>query len=89
MKKLLAIGLATCLPAGLAAENPAASASPRLLGTVDVIVLDDSLPIGKDLPCAGAAIAKTGDPDCMAVHRAVLSGHIERAPLLSERGRWL
>ena len=87
MKKLLAIGLATCLPIGLAAENPAAPAP--FLGAVNVVVLDDSLPIAKDFPCASAAIAKAGDPDCMAVHRAVLSGHIQRAPMLSERGRWL
>jgi hypothetical protein len=87
MKKLLALGLAICLPTGLAAEDPAAAAP--FLGTVNVVVLDASLPIAKDLPCAGAAIARAGDPDCMAVHRAVLSGHIQRAPTLSERGRWL
>ena len=85
MKKLLAIGLATCLPTGLAAEDPAASVP--FLGAVNVVVLDDSLPIAKDLPCASAAIARAAD--CMAVHRAVLSGHIQRAPTLSERGRWL
>ena len=70
MKKLLAIGLATCLPIGLAAENPAA-ADPQFLGTVDVVVLDDSMPLAKDLPCASQAIAKAGRPECMAVHRAV------------------
>ena len=40
MKKLLAIGLATCLPTGLAAEDPAAMI--QALGTVSVLVLDDS-----------------------------------------------
>ncbi|HSN19112.1 MAG TPA: hypothetical protein VLS49_00445 [Usitatibacter sp.] len=87
MKKLLAIGLATCLPTGLAAEDPAATA--RSLGMVTVLVLDESLPAAKDLPCASAAIAKAGDPGCMAVHRAVLSGHMKKAPALHERGRWL
>lgn len=87
MKKLLAIGLATCLPAGLAAEDPAAMF--QALGTVSVLVLDESLPVAKDLPCAAAAIAKAGNPECMAVHRAVLSGHMQRASTLAERGRWL
>jgi hypothetical protein len=87
MKKLLAIGLATCLPTGLAAEDPSVIA--HALGTVNVLVLDESLPVAKDLPCATAAIAKAGSPGCMAVHRAVLSGHMQRASTLSERGRWL
>ena len=87
MKKLLALGLATCLPTGLAAEDPGMTA--RLPGTVNVLVLDESLPMAKDLPCAAAAIAKAGSPECMAVHRAVLSGHIQRASALHERGRWL
>ena len=87
MKKLLAIGLATCLPTGLAAEDPGAIIQP--LGTVNVLVLDESLPVAKDLPCAGAAIAKAGSPECMAVHRAVLSGHMQKSSTLRERGRWL
>ena len=87
MKKLLAIGLATCLPMGLAAEDPVATA--RTFGIVNVLVLDESLPVGKDLPCASAALPKAGSSECMAVHRAVLSGHIQRASALRERGRWL
>jgi hypothetical protein len=87
MKKLLVLGLATCLPAGIAAEAPA-SAHP-LLGTVSVVVLDESLPVTRDLPCASAAIAKAGNTECMAVHRAVLSGHVQKASALRERGRWL
>ncbi len=87
MKKLLALGLATCLPAGLAAEDPGTTL--RLAGTVNVVVLDESLPMAKDLPCATSAIGKAGNPECMAVHRAVLSGHIQRTPALLERGRWL
>ena len=88
MKKLLAIGLATCLPAGLAAEAPA-QADPQFLGTVNVVVLDDSVPLAKDLTCATQAIAKSARPECMAVHRAVLSGRIQRTSALRERGRWL
>ncbi len=87
MKKLLALGLATCLPTGLAAEDPAAGA--RFLGTVNVVVLDESLPVAKDVPCAAPAIAKAGNLECMAVHRAVLSGRVQRASALGERGRWL
>ena len=88
MKKLLVLGLAiACLPTGLAAEDPAAAA--RFLGTVNVVVLDESLPAAKDLSCASAAIATAGSRECMAVHRAVLSGHIQRASALGERGRWL
>jgi hypothetical protein len=87
MKKLLAIGLAACLPTGLAAEDPVATA--RAFGTVNVLVLDDSLPLGRDVPCASAALPKAGDSECAAVHRAVLSGHIQRASALHERGRWL
>ena len=88
MKKLLAIGLATCLPAGIAAEYPV-QADPQLPGTVNVVVLDDSMPLAKDLPCATEAIAKAGRPECMAVHRAVLSGRIQKTSALRERGRWL
>jgi len=87
MKKLLAIGLATCLPAGLAAEAPA-QADPQFLGTVNVVVLDDSMP-AQDLACATQAIAKAARPECAAVHRAVLSGRVQRTSALRERGRWL
>ena len=88
MKKLLAIGLATCLPTVLAAEDPA-RADPQFLGTVDVVVLDDSMPLAKDVACASAAIAKAGSAECMAVHRAVLSGRIQKMSALRSRGRWL
>jgi hypothetical protein len=89
MKKLLAIGLATfLLPTGLAAEDPGETL--QALGTVSVLVIEDSLPAARDLACASAAIPKAGDkPECMAVHRAVLSGRIQRASALHERGRWL
>jgi len=88
MKKLLAIGLATLLPTGLAAEDPADSS--QALGTVNVLVIDDSVPVARDLTCASAAVEKAGGkPECMAVHRAVLSGRIQRGSALREHGRWL
>ncbi len=84
MKKLLAIGLATCLPAGLAAEAPADASD--IFGTVNVLVIEDSAPAAGDLACARAAVDKA---DCAAVHRAVLSARIQKASALRERGRWL
>ena len=88
MKKLLAIGLATCLPIGLAAEDP--GETTQALGTVSVLVIDDAVPAARDLVCASAALPRAGDkPECMAVHRAVLNGRIQRASALHERGRWL
>jgi hypothetical protein len=88
MKKFLAIGLATCLPMGLAAEDPADAM--QSLGTVSVLVIEDSVPATRDLACASADLPKAGEkPECMAVHRAVLSGRIQRASALHERGRWL
>jgi hypothetical protein len=88
MKKLLAIGLATCLPIGLAAEDPADASD--IFGTVNVLVIEDSVPITRDLACARAAIDSAADKaDCAAVHRAVLSARIQKASALRERGRWL
>ncbi len=87
MKKLLAIGRATFLPTGLAAEDPCDSS--QALGTVNVLVMDDSVPLAMDLPCAGAPVGKGSSPECMALHRAVLSGRIQKASALQERGRWL
>ena len=84
MKKLLAIGLATCLPAGLAAEDPADASD--IFGTVNVLVIEDSVPAGSDLACARAAAGAT---DCAAVHRAVLTARIQKVSALRERGRWL
>ena len=87
MKRLLAIGLASCLPMGLAAEDPA-DALPSL-GTVSVLVIEDSIPAAPGLACASSAVEKAGGkPECVAVHRAVLSGHIQRGSALRERGRW-
>ena len=88
MKKLLAIGLATCLPAGLAAEDPADASD--IFGTVNVLVIEDSVPAATDVACARAALGATGDgTECAAVHRAVLTARIQKVSALRERGRWL
>lgn len=62
MKKLLAIGLASCLPMGLAAEDPPDTAPDP--GTVDVLVIQDSAPV------AGT--------DSLVVHRAVLTARVQK-----------
>jgi hypothetical protein len=86
MKNLLAIGaigLAACLPTGLAAEDP--SQSEAFLGTVNILVIDESAPLAKDVLCARA-----GDKtECMAFNRAVLTAHIQKVSTLHERGRWM
>ena len=89
MKKLIAIGLATCLPLGLAAEDPHESSA--LLGTVNVLVIEDSVPLASDMLCARAAGEKRGEKatECMAVHRAVLTARIQKVSALRERGRWM
>lgn len=85
MKKLLAIGLACSLPLGLAAEDPHAPQAP--LGTVDVLVIEESAPLAKDLFCARSAGQK--DSECMAAHRAVLTARLQKVSTLRERGRWM
>jgi hypothetical protein len=83
MNKLLAIGLACCLPTGLAAEDP--SASEAFLGTTSVLVIEESAPFAKDVMCARA-----GDKtECMAFNRAVLTARIQKVSTLRERGRWM
>ena len=84
MKKLLAIGLAACLPIALSAEDP--SYSDALLGTTSVLVIDEAVPI--DVHCAPAAKA-SGGSNCMAFNRAVLTAHTQKVSTLSERGRWM
>lgn len=83
MNKLIAIGLASCLPMGLAAEDP--SQSESFLGTVNVLVIDEAAPLAKDVMCAGAG----EKADCMAFNRAVLTAHIQKVSALRERGRWM
>jgi hypothetical protein len=89
MKNFLAIGLACCLPLGLAAEDPQDSSA--FLGTVSVLVIEESIPVAKDVVCARAAGEARGEPttECMAVHRAVLTARIQKVSALRERGRWM
>jgi len=84
MKKLLAIGLACCcLPTGLSAEDPAEQEAN--LGTVSVLVIEESAPLAKDVVCTGGSKA-TGE--CMAIHRAVLTARVQKVSA-RERGRWM
>lgn len=85
MNKILAVGLACCLPLGLAAEDP--QPLQAALGMVDVLVIEDSRPIAQDVICARSAAGK--DNDCMAAHRAVLTARIQKVSALRERGRWM
>jgi hypothetical protein len=84
MKKLVAIGLACCLPTGLAAEDP--HENDALLGTVNVLVIEESVPLAKDVLCARAGVDRT---ECMAFNRAVLTARIQKVSVLRERGRWM
>jgi hypothetical protein len=47
MNKWIAIGLACCLPTGLAAEDPGRDDS--FLGTVNVLVIEETAPLAKDV----------------------------------------
>ncbi|HXN15410.1 MAG TPA: hypothetical protein VN878_03480 [Usitatibacter sp.] len=85
MKKYLAIGLVCSLPTGLAAEDP--NEPSVALGTVNVLVIEESVPIVKDVACA----RNPGDKatECMAFHRAVLTARTQKVSALQERGRWM
>ena len=85
MNKLFAIGLACCLPTGLAAEDP--NDSTFLLGTTDSLVIEESAPIAKDVFCARNPSDK--GTECMAFHRAVLTARIQKVSTIRERGRWM
>jgi len=85
MNKLLAIGLACCLPTGLAAEDPNDSAFT--LGTSDSLVIEESVPIAKDLFCARHPADKA--TECMAFHRAVLTARIQKVSTAATRARWM
>ncbi len=85
MKKFLAIGLACCLPTGLAAEDPAPGAEANL-GTMHVMVIEESAPLARDVVCTRGA-DRAGE--CMAVHRAVLTARVQKVSTLRERGRWM
>jgi hypothetical protein len=84
MNKLIAIGLACCLPTGLAAEDP--HENDALLGTVNVLVIEESAPLAKDVMCARAGVDRT---ECMAFNRAVLTARVQKVSTLRERGRWM
>ena len=86
MKKLLAIGLACCLPTGLAAEDPAAPETS--LGTVNVLVFEEAAPLAKDVMCTRGVVDKAS-AECLAVHRAVLTARLQKVSVLRERGRWM
>ena len=83
MNKFIAIGLACCLPIGLAAEDCAQS--DFYLGTTNVMVLDDA-PLAKDVQCAHVALPRN---ECMAVDRALLTARVQKVSTLRERGRWM
>ena len=80
MNKLIAIGLACFLPTAISAENPA---QEDILGTMTVMVIEESAPLAKDVVCAGE---KT---ECMAFNRAVLTARTQKVSALKERGRWM
>jgi hypothetical protein len=84
MNKLFAIGLACCLPTGLAAEDPNAAA---VLGTTDSLVIEDSIPVARDVFCSRNPADKA--TECMSFHRAVLTARIQKVSTLRERGRWM
>ena len=86
MKKLLALGLVCALPTGLAAEDPNELFNDALLGTTDVLVIDEGTPLAKDVVCVRTIGEQT---DCMAFNRAVLTAHVKKVSALRERGRWM
>ena len=84
MNKWIAIGLACCLPTGLAAEDPARDLEISL-GTMTVLVIEDSAPLARDVQCARAG-ERT---ECMSFNRAVLTARTQKVSALHERGRWM
>ena len=84
MNKLLAIGLACCLPTGLAAEDP--NESVLALGMTDSIVIEESVPLAKDVVCARNPADQA--TECMAFHRAVLTARVQKVSART-RGRWM
>ncbi len=78
MNKLIAIGLACCLPTAISAENPA---QEDILGTMTVMVIEESAPLARDVVCEKA--------ECMAFNRAVLTARTQKVSALKERGRWM
>ena len=86
MKKLLAMGLACCLPTGLAAEDPAQA--DFLPATVSVLVMEDASPVVvNDVLCARSPSDKRAT-ECLTVNRAVLTARMQKVSL-RERSRWM
>lgn len=83
MNKLIAIGLACCMPIGLAAED--STQTDFYLGTTSVLVIDDA-PLTREVQCAHAATPKA---ECMAFNRALLTARLQKVSTLRERGRWM
>jgi len=85
MNKLIAIGLACCLPTGLAAEDPEQPA--WALGAADSLVIEESVPVTKDAFCARNPADKA--TECMAFHRAVLTARVQKVSTVRTHGRWM
>ena len=85
MKKLLVMGLACCLPTGLAAEDP--SEPDFLPATVSVLVMEDSPVAVNDVLCTRSP-ADRHATECMTVNRAVLTARMQKVSL-RERSRWM
>jgi hypothetical protein len=88
MNKLIAIGLACCLPTGLAAEDPAAGDPEATLGTTTVMVIQESDAMARDVVCTRGTNDRAAS-ECMTVHRAVLTARMQKVSTLRERGRWM
>ena len=84
MNKWIAVGLACCLPTGLAAEDPARDFEISL-GTVTVLVIEESAPLATDVQCARAG----EQTECMSFNRAVLTARTQKVSALKERGLWM
>jgi hypothetical protein len=87
MKSIIAIGLACCIPIGLAAGD--SDPSEANLGTMTVLVVDDSAPMGTDLQCALAPRDAIDAARCASLDRAVLTARPQEVSVLHERGRWM
>jgi hypothetical protein len=85
VKKLLALGLACCLPTGLAAEDP--SEADFLPVTVNVLVMEEAAPLANDVLCGRSASDKRA-AECLTVNRAVLTARMQKVSL-RERSRWM
>ena len=86
MKNFIAIGLACCIPIGLAAED--CNSSEAYLGTMPVLVVDDWSP-GADPACSGSSVEGFAADRCVSFNRAVVTARIQKVSVLHERGRWM